>query len=146
MSDSVPTPTLLQMSAIQDFGVFIRNGARAGRRERSLTPTGVGVAVILAVCAAYGSWQVFHWGGAANRSLIGDVFFYPVSAAAVVAAKVAADRVRVWPRLRRAWLLLAAGALAYLFGDVAQTVYEVAGHKPYPSVADALYLMFYPLM
>jgi hypothetical protein len=29
---------------------------------------------------------------------------------------------------------------------VAQTVYELVGRKPYPSVADALYVAFYPLM
>ncbi len=35
---------------------------------------------------------------------------------------------------------------SYLAGDVAWTVYELAGSKPYPSVADAFYLLFYPLM
>src|SRR5581483_9033198 len=48
------------------------------------------------------------------------------------------------PRLRRAWTLVAASAVAYLVGDVVQTVYELAGRRPYPSAADLFYLAFYP--
>ena len=48
--------------------------------------------------------------------------------------------------MRRAWRLLALGAFVYLLGDVAQTVYELVGVKPYPSIADGLYLSFYPLL
>jgi diguanylate cyclase (GGDEF)-like protein len=106
-------------------------------------PTVVGLVALLAV---YASWQLFGWGPAGDRSLIGDVFFYPVSAAATVLAWRASRRCAGWPRLRRSWRLLALGAAAYLVGDVAQTVYEVAGRKPYPSAADAFYVLFYPLV
>ncbi|HYB24634.1 MAG TPA: diguanylate cyclase, partial [Solirubrobacteraceae bacterium] len=34
----------------------------------------------------------------------------------------------------------------YLAGDVAQTIYELQGPLPFPSVADGLYLSFYPVM
>lgn len=37
-------------------------------------------------------------------------------------------------------------AFAYLLGDIGQTVYELLGNRPYPSLDDALYLVFYPLM
>ena len=40
------------------------------------------------------------------------------------------------PRLRSAWRLLALASVSYLVGDIAQTVYELAGTLPYPSVAD----------
>ena len=33
----------------------------------------------------------------------------------------------------------------YLAGDIAQTIYELNGPLPFPSVGDALYLSFYPL-
>ena len=48
--------------------------------------------------------------------------------------------------MRSAWRLLAVASPLYLGGDVAQTVYEAQGNFPFPSVADALYLSFYPLM
>ena len=101
---------------------------------------------MVVLLVVYGSWQVFRWGPAAQRSLIGDVFFYPVGIAAVWAGWRASRRCGGWTRLRRAWRLFALASLAYLIGDVAQTVYELVGAKPYPSVADAFYLSFYPLM
>ena len=95
--------------------------------------------------AVYGSWQLLRWGPTADRHLIGDAFFYPVGLAAIWTAWRASQRVAGWPRLQRAWRLLALGALFYLAGDVAQTVYELVGAKPYPSIADVFYLSFYPL-
>ncbi len=123
----------------------------AGRRAistlaDSATNRLVQVSVALGgLLAVYASWQLLHWGPTGARSLIGDVFFYPVSAAAAVLAWRASARCAAWPRLRRSWRLLALGAGAYLLGDVAQTVYELVGRKPYPSIADGLYLAFYPL-
>ena len=94
---------------------------------------------------AYAVWQVFRW-PAGDRVLIGDVFFYPVGIAAIVTALRAARRCRDRPRLRAAWRLLALASFSYLAGDISQTVYELAGSKPYPSVGDGFYLLFYPLM
>src|SRR5512142_730334 len=50
------------------------------------------------------------------------------------------------PRLRSAWRLMALAAALYLAGDVVWTIYEVVGSAPYPSAADVLYLLFYPVM
>ena len=97
------------------------------------------------VLVVYALWQLFRWPGG-HRVLIGDAFFYPVGVAAVVTALGAARRCRDRPRLRWAWRLLALASLSYLAGDVSQTVYELAGSKPYPSVGDGFYLLFYPLM
>lgn len=105
--------------------------------------TGLAMGALLVV---YGSWQLIHWGPPGDRVLIGDVFFYPVSAMAAWTAWRAARRCAGWPRLQRAWRLLALAAFVYLLGDVAQTVYELLGNRPYPSPDDALYLAFYPLM
>jgi two-component system, cell cycle sensor histidine kinase and response regulator CckA len=105
--------------------------------------TGLAMGALLLV---YGSWQLFRWGPPGDRVLIGDTFFYPVSAMAVWAAWRAGQRCAGWPRLQRAWRLLALSAFAYLLGDIAQTVYELLGNRPYSSPDDALYLIFYPLM
>lgn len=113
------------------------------RRPARLPATAFALGALLAV---YASWQTLRWGPGADRHLIGDAFFYPVSGAATATAWSAARRCAGWPRLQRAWRLLAAAAFAYLLGDVAQTVYELIGRKPYPSAADGLYLVFYPLM
>jgi diguanylate cyclase (GGDEF)-like protein len=93
----------------------------------------------------YACWQLSGW-PAENRPLVGDVFFYPVGAAAIVAAWMASRRCGNLPRLMWAWRLIALASGAYLAGDVAQTIYELSGGKPYPSVADGFYLLFYPLM
>jgi len=56
---------------------------------------------------------------------------------------------------RRRWQLpsigghggvLAIALASNLLGDVIWTVYEAIGSKPYPSLADVFYLLFYPIM
>jgi diguanylate cyclase (GGDEF)-like protein len=101
------------------------------------------MALLLAV---YGSWQLFRWTPTSHRHLVGDAFFYPFGLAAVYTAWRASQRCSGWRRLQIAWRLLSLGSLAYLAGDVAQTVYELVGAKPYPSIADVMYVVFYPLM
>jgi diguanylate cyclase (GGDEF)-like protein len=98
-----------------------------------------------ALLLVYAGWQLFRW-PVGHRVLIGDAFFYPVGIAAIITSLGASRRCADRPRLRWAWRLLALASLAYLAGDVSQTVYELAGTKPYPSVGDAFYLLFYPLM
>jgi diguanylate cyclase (GGDEF)-like protein len=93
----------------------------------------------------YGCWQVFHW-TPGHRELVGDMFFCPVGLTATWAAWRASQRCSASPRLQSAWRLLALASLLYLAGDVAQTIYEAQGTLPFPSIADAFYLMFYPLM
>jgi len=93
----------------------------------------------------YAGWQVFRWPDL-DRTLVGDAFFYPVGVAAIAAAVGAARRSHHQPRIRWAWYLLAVGALLYLGGDIAQTIYELNGNLPFPSVSDALYISFYPVM
>ena len=42
------------------------------------------------------------------------------------------------------WLILALGQLAFVFGDIIWTSYAALGQDPFPSLADALYLLGYP--
>ena len=74
------------------------------------------------------------------------MFFYPVGLAAIWAAWRASTRCAALPRLRTAWRLLALASVSYLAADIAQTIFELLGKSPYPSVADVFYLLFYPLM
>jgi diguanylate cyclase len=118
---------------------------RSSVRKRPLgrwVPMAAAMAGLLLI---YAGWQMFHW-PAGHRTLIGDLFFYPVSAAAIGASLAAANRCAEQPRLRSAWRLLALGSASYLVADIAQTFYELAGSKPYPSVADGFYLLLYPLL
>ncbi len=124
--------------------------ARGAGRQAALhalsCPRRLTAAAIAGLLGAYAAWQLMRLGPPGDRRLIGDAFFYPMSAAALATAGWAAWSGRRWPRLRRAWTLVAASAVAYLVGDVVQTVYELAGRRPYPSAADLFYLAFYPLM
>jgi diguanylate cyclase (GGDEF)-like protein len=98
-----------------------------------------------ALLLLYGCWQALDL-TPHHRALVGDVFFYPVGMLAIHAAWRASQRCSLSARLQSSWRLLALASVSYLGGDVAQTVYELVGKRPYPSVADALYLTFYPLM
>jgi diguanylate cyclase len=115
------------------------------RPRRSVVQWGPTAMTMGALLLLYAAWQLLHW-PASHRSLVGDVFFYPVSGAAMATAWRASRRCSKHRRLRDAWRLIAAAAGMYLLGDIGQTIYEFVGSKPYPSVCDALYIGFYPLL
>ena len=98
------------------------------------------------VLALYASWQVVRWGPSGDTRLIANLFFYVASASAVCAAYFASRRCRRYRRLAWAWRLFALGIGGQLAGQIAFQVYDVLGKTPYPSVADVLYLSFYPLV
>ena len=98
-----------------------------------------------ALLVLYAGWQVFRW-PAGHRELIGDVAFYPVDLAAIGAAWVASRRCIEKPRLRWAWRLMAIALALYLAGDVSGPSTRWWAARPYPSAADVLYLLFYPVM
>ena len=102
-------------------------------------------AVALFVITAFAVWELFDW-PPGHRTLIGDLFAYPPDLLAIGAAWAASRRCAARPRLRSAWRLIAMSFTCLLLGDIAWGVYELVGASPYPSVADALYLLFYPLM
>jgi diguanylate cyclase (GGDEF)-like protein len=135
-ANTAATPPIIGSGASQPGAI------RTGRGAARWAPMALAMAALLAV---YAGWQLLRW-PAGQRTLIGDVFFYPVGVAAVGAALAAARRCRHEPRLRATWRWLAAAACVYLLGDIAQTFYELAGSKPYPSVGDGFYLLYYPCM
>jgi diguanylate cyclase (GGDEF)-like protein/PAS domain S-box-containing protein len=102
------------------------------------------IAIFLLV---YFAWQIFRWGGVANKHTIGDLAFWPVTVSAIALTWRAARRNHLNVKVRRGWRLISAGLLFYLVGIILQFVYESVLHiRPYPSFADPCYLSFYPLV
>lgn len=102
------------------------------------------VAVVAVYITAYASWQVFRWGGPDAKELIGDLLVTVFYGSAALVVWTVARRCSGTPA-GPAWRLLAIGLSFYWIGSVLQAYYEViAASKPYPSLADPSYLMFYP--
>jgi signal transduction histidine kinase len=77
--------------------------------------------------------------------LVSSLYYdaFALAAVGAIGAGVALHR----PRVGRPWLLIAAGQLLWIAGDVVYTVHAVAGTStPFPSIADALYLAGYPVI
>lgn len=91
-------------------------------------------------------WMVTGWGGETHRTAISDLAFLPSGLAAALMAWRASARAGSI-RNRRAWVLLTAAFASWWVGDVVWTYYElVLGEAPFPSIADAAYLLFYVLI
>ena len=78
--------------------------------------------------------------GSLEQSTIYDVV--GIGAVGAAFAGIALHRPAGW----RAWLLMGAGQLAFVVGDVVWTIFEAQGIDPFPSAADVAYLLGYPLM
>lgn len=95
---------------------------------------------------AYGIWLVVGLGGPSLADVISDAAFLPVSLVAGLLSWRAARRQTSW-RHRRAWKLIAVSYFCYWAGDVGWFYFDaVRGTRPYPSLADAGYLSFYPFI
>ena len=44
------------------------------------------------------------------------------------------------------WLIMAAGQLAFVVGDIIWTIFDLNGEEPFPSIADVSYIVGYPLL
>jgi len=118
-------------------------GASSSRRAPSLVMPYLAAAVYL---AALGLWQLFGRDSASVARWVSDLAPLPAGAAAVATA-VWASRRAPTPRLRLAWLLVAAAFGLFALGDAVWFVYEVVlGDSPYPSAADVAYLAMYPVL
>ncbi len=114
---------------------------------RRFTDPSTGLLVpVAAFVAFYLSWQVFEW-TPWPQELVGSLLGLTMTIVAAGASWRAARRASHSPRLRRAWRLVALAIAAQAAGTVAQLVYEVVlDGLAYPSIADALFLSFYPLL
>ena len=93
----------------------------------------------------YVSWLIWGWIPFGQKS-VGEVILLPIYAAAAVMAWQAS---RTGPKPRQlvlAWRLISVGLSGQLAGGIAAAIYSLFGPQPDPSLADPLYLSFYPLM
>ena len=92
------------------------------------------------------AWIVFNWGDEAQRNIMGDFAFLPPSAVAVLLAARAGLDSRLKLLDRRGWLIIAIGFISYFIGNLLFLFYDlVTDSPPFPSLADAFFLLAYPL-
>jgi signal transduction histidine kinase len=92
-----------------------------------------------------GAAAVAAYFGLGLRPLQQNVLYDAIGLSAVVAI-VAGVRLQR-PKAARAWYLIAASQLLFVLGDVIWGVFEFAlNSEPFPSVADVLYLLGYPVL
>ncbi len=109
-------------------------------------PGGRAVGLLCALGAVFIAWQFAGWGGPDHRTLISDVAFLPVSITGAWITWRTARNPALDARTRRAWKIIAVSFLCYWLGDTIWTLEENLGSAPFPSVADAAYIIFYPLL
>jgi class 3 adenylate cyclase len=118
----------------------MRGGVRASRARRELLTPGGRLYVLVGIAALAAFYAMPY------DTLFQDTIYYPAIGLAAVLAIVGGVAwyrpAHPWP-----WLLLAAGQLLFVAGDVLFGWYEhVVGTTPFPSPADALYLLAYPVL
>ena len=102
-------------------------------------------AVAFAYLVVFVAWVASGVGGEQARAVIADVAFLPVSLVAAAMAWRSARTNAASRRTVRGWRAIAAGFLCYAVGDFLWFYFEVVRHiSPFPSIADAGYLAFYP--
>jgi hypothetical protein len=102
--------------------------------------------LVSGLCVAYLFGIIANWGNASGRLLFANLGLLPVGLTATFiawkAAEVQSDR-----RSMRAWRLMAIGFAGFFVGDTLFFVYQnLLGITPFPSWADAGYLVYYPFM
>jgi uncharacterized membrane protein YhaH (DUF805 family) len=83
--------------------------------------------------------------GDPGATILSDLGEVPLDVIGVaLALAVVAREPRRMARL--AWSLFAMGLAGGLIGDLLYSAYDLAGQQPFPSIADAFYLAFYPCL
>jgi len=91
------------------------------------------------------SWYLFRFGGEHVTHWWSDLNDIPMTLLSSTMCILAARRHT--GRTKRAWILLAAGMTSWGLGEAVWSYYELGLHKqPFPSLADAGYLMLIPFM
>ncbi|HEY5628570.1 MAG TPA: GGDEF domain-containing protein [Candidatus Limnocylindrales bacterium] len=119
--------------------------ARAARGASWLRPSGLVTILALAYCSVIAAAYAVRPGGDDVMALVSDFAELPVELLALLmclAVVVGEPR----PRARIAWTLVALATAADGLGNLIYGLYAVAGQSPFPSIADAFYLLFYPLL
>ena len=112
------------------------------RRISTPSPQATVFSAIGLMIGLLGAHAVLDLGGRASDGLFKNGVYMAIEFAAVA---VAAARVIRRPENRLAWGLIAAGLLVWASGDLVWAVWlNDLANPPYPSIADALYLLMYP--
>jgi diguanylate cyclase (GGDEF)-like protein/PAS domain S-box-containing protein len=82
----------------------------------------------------------------ATRTLVGDAAFLPPGILVALLAWRASTSHGLSREARRAWIWLGVAYLAFWLGDALYFYYDLVNEVPYPSLADAAYLAYYPLL
>lgn len=138
---------------IDGMRTLVAAGTRSGRNAGPGSPArasggwpGRGWFVVLDLyLLVYISWLLWHW-IPLNGSLVGHLMTDPINGVSALLAWQAAQRARGSRRVALAWRLMSLGLFGQFAGAIAAAIYSLLGHSPYPSLADPLYLSFYPLM
>jgi diguanylate cyclase (GGDEF)-like protein/PAS domain S-box-containing protein len=121
-------------------------------RTRSRVPAGLRAADwlfggLLLFGAMFLVWLVSGVGTPEERALVSDLVFLPVGLCAVALAVRTAASTDLDRVTRRAWGFVALAFGVYWLGDVLWAWYNVVlGEIPWPSLADAAYLAFFPIL
>ena len=98
---------------------------------------------VAAAFVVFATWLIVGWGGPSTVQAISDVGSLLAGGFAIVCTSLTARSSR--GRQRWAWLALTVGLLGWFFGDAVWAVNELVlamGTAPFPSPADAGYLLF----
>lgn len=107
---------------------------------------------LCAFVALYGLWLLAAMaglviGGTDNQRAVSDAAALPIGIAAAGFAFRASRKAALSDAARRAWGRIALAELGYTTGSALWMYFEVVvGERPFPSIADAAYLTFYPLL
>jgi diguanylate cyclase (GGDEF)-like protein len=123
------------------------SGPRTLLRDWARDPGGIITYLLGLNTIVFVLWVLVHAGPPSFRAAVSDLVFIPTGVASVGLAWRAAKHPLLSPATRRAWILLGVAFAATLIGDALWAYYEVGlNASPFPSLADAGYLLFYPLV
>lgn len=89
----------------------------------------------------------FHWGGTENVKTVNNILLIIIYAGSFPVMLRVAKHPALPARTRRGWFFIALAYLFALVGNVLWAYFEmVMKETPFPSWADAFYLIYYPLM
>jgi diguanylate cyclase (GGDEF)-like protein len=133
LPSGTPSPTLK----------FHKKGAEDPNVRRHLSPSALLMVLTTGLLIAAPSTGLVH---GRVQDFVSDLGPVLLGLAATVAAYRVSSRTDVDPTVARAWRRLAVAFGCWLAGDLIWFVYEaVLQQQPFPSLADAGYLAFYPL-
>ena len=129
------SPARVADTRIVSIPALVQRSGQGAHFRRSVR---VWQAVVICGLAVFALHAGFGVGGPTGDRVVGVWLYFLLEALALVAVVARAILV---PDERAAWAWLAAGIAAYSIGDV---IWTLQGYAPGPTIADPLYLFFYP--